>query len=132
MPQGQTRAERSGKGWAMAVLVTLDVFSGRPDPNWSLTAVQEAELTRRLAVLPTVARRPQQDEPLGYRGFRVQLHAKGNHASELRVFNGYIVGPRRINVDRGRALELWLLNTGQTSISSDLAAYISGEIAAVP
>ena len=51
-----------------AVRVELDIFSGRPNPTWTLSAGETAELKRRLADLPPSAKAPQ-PPPLGYRGF---------------------------------------------------------------
>jgi hypothetical protein len=63
--------------------VQLDVFSGRPNPRWTLSGEPLRELERRLEGLPETEERP---EPpgLGYRGFvigrkgRVQLRAFGS------------------------------------------------------
>ena len=117
---------------AMTAIVTLQVFSGRPDPNWPLTGKEEAEFERLVAGAPIAARPPNSlDEPLGYRGFRVHIDRVGASPSEFRVYHGWIMGTQ-IREDRGRVLERWLLNTGHGSIPSDLATYIQSEINAGP
>ncbi len=51
--------------------VTLNVFSGRPNPIWSLPPQKSAELVERLSVAgPPVA--PHQPPTLGFRGFTVE------------------------------------------------------------
>ena len=54
-----------------APIVELDVFSGRPNPRWQLSAEEGADLENRLGGLPQTdpAEIP---APLGYRGFRIQ------------------------------------------------------------
>ena len=50
--------------------VEIDLFSGRPNPTWELTAAEVSELKARLATLPTgspVA----MPEVLGYRGLHI-------------------------------------------------------------
>jgi len=62
--------------------VELDIFSGRPNPRWSLSAAEEAELVERLLdrsvpMAPVTV----SDAKLGYRGFLVR--ATGTTASTL-------------------------------------------------
>jgi hypothetical protein len=47
--------------------VELDVFSGRPNPRWTLTDAEAAQIEERLRNLPSAVELV--DEPLGYRGF---------------------------------------------------------------
>src|SRR3954454_19332066 len=53
---------------SLDVVVTLDVFSGRPNPSWTLSVNEEAELARRLQTLPPSFQSPAGSD-LGYRGF---------------------------------------------------------------
>lgn len=52
--------------------VQLDIFSGRPNPEWELGADEIERIEAMLADLPELVpiSRPA-DEPLGYRGFRI-------------------------------------------------------------
>jgi hypothetical protein len=109
----------------MAVIVTLEVFSGRPNPEWNLTPTQSAEFERRLAALPAGIAGP--DEPLGYRGFSVR-----GRAAPVRVFRGQVMNGDQLLADPGRRLERWLLDSGRSSIDPGLAAHIDSEIAAGP
>jgi hypothetical protein len=63
--------------------VELDVFSGRPNPRWTISA-HPADVWEAIASLPTVEN---QQEPghLGYRGFVLRQGAR-----EARVYNGRI------------------------------------------
>jgi hypothetical protein len=68
--------------------VELDVFSGRPNPRWQLTAEQINQLEDRLTGLReiTPVEIPNQ---LGYRGFRIQDENSGNRITVTN--NGYVV-----------------------------------------
>ena len=116
----------------MAAIVSLEIFSGRPDPNWSLTGKQQAEFERLIASAPVVARLlGPRDEPLGYRGFRVHIDHAGAAPSDLKIYDGWISGGQT-REDSGRAIERWLLDTAGSSIPNDLAAYVRSEIDASP
>jgi hypothetical protein len=60
----------------MATVVTLDVFSGRPNPMLQLSDAAETELTKRLGSLsnPTDRRPSGSIGGLGYRGFSIAKH----------------------------------------------------------
>ena len=64
--------------------VELDIFSGRPNPRWTLTATEEAELlTRLLDRSVPIAPMTITDGKLGYRGFLVR--ATGSTATALET-----------------------------------------------
>ena len=64
--------------------VTLDIFSGRPDPAWTLPAGQAQVLRALLEPLPEVDCGPM-DLPLGYRGFVVLLGQRPELSNEYRL-----------------------------------------------
>jgi hypothetical protein len=99
-------------GITQPVTVELDVYSGRPNPTWTLTAQEVAELTQRLQKLATLPTVPTVDN-LGYRGFLLRNPGTvPGIGTEVRVYNGII-----IITDQGRtsaykdshALEQWLI-----------------------
>src|ERR1700676_3786237 len=70
--------------------VTLDIFSGRPNPSWTMCADDEKELARQLADLPRAGEVPGGDD-LGYRGFVITNHAgQSGLPAEVRVFEGVV------------------------------------------
>ncbi len=85
--------------------VELDIFSGRPNPRWRLTATESAELMALLAELPEApgARPPD----LGYRGFVIHGGAGGTPGTPLRVFGGSVQAGGRHLAD-ARGAEAWL------------------------
>ena len=95
------------------VLVTLDVFSGRPNPSWSLSPDEAQELTRRLQGLPP-AHGPAPEGDLGYRGFHLAMQAPTLALpSEVTVGKGTVTvrgqGGTRHYID-AKGIELWLID----------------------
>jgi hypothetical protein len=94
------------------MLVTLEVFSGRPNPSWTLSAEQEQELIRRLQSLPPSDRSPA-GGGLGYRGFRIVNNSRRAQVpSEVVVAEGLVT----VRDDRGtrhhtdvNGIESWLV-----------------------
>src|SRR4051812_41825939 len=64
------RVDRAGNA---TVEVTIDVFSGRPNPSWILTPDEEVELESRIALATPLQPMAnlREDERLGYRGLIV-------------------------------------------------------------
>jgi hypothetical protein len=119
---GAYRAMRPGA----PVQVELDLYSGRPNPSWTLTADQTTTLDTMLAALsPSSAQPP--EGGLGYRGFLVHDGTK-----TIRVFQGSVTvqGAAQSEVfqDGSRALEHWLLETGQKAIDAQTYSTIQATL----
>lgn len=85
--------------------VELDVFSGRPNPSWTLSPEEADELARRLEDLRSLDQVPV--EPgLGYRGFLLSSPGR-----EIRVYQGGVTvtegGTTRRYADVSQ-IERWL------------------------
>lgn len=105
-----------------AVEVELDVYSGRPNPSWTLGPTEAADFLGRLAALPAAAPHEPQT-PLGYRGFVVRVAGPAG-ADELRVAGGRVERSRAGRVewygDPRRALERSLLDSGRAHLPDEL------------
>ncbi|HYI12422.1 MAG TPA: hypothetical protein VEK57_25435 [Thermoanaerobaculia bacterium] len=94
-------------------IITLNIYSGRPNPRWVLSEEQTAELRERLSAAAdnlTADAPPGSLQGLGYRGFEVRLH---DDAPPLHVHGG-VVGTPGVSAnlaDDGRELERFLLGT---------------------
>jgi hypothetical protein len=64
--------------------VALDIYSGRPNPAWTLTAEQTRRLREMLDLLPEAACDPLELN-LGYRGFVVELGQPPELSNEYRL-----------------------------------------------
>ena len=102
-----------------AATVEVDLYSGRPNPSWSLTPDEVAQLVKRVDGLAPA----DEVEPpgrLGYRGLRFRLYAQGREVASAESFDGHLrfqapEGPRHL-ADPGGEVERWLLETGQGKI----------------
>ena len=100
--------------------ITLDIFSGRPNPHWTLSAAECSVLLKQLEALPAAGDVSPSDPPgLGYRGVIVDAPGKG----PLRLFGGVVTdaadgSPRHL--DRGRAVELSIARASKGHISKEL------------
>lgn len=54
------------------IIISLGIYSGRPDPSWDLTDTQASEVVAAIAALPMATGTPPQGG-LGYHGFTVVL-----------------------------------------------------------
>jgi len=118
---------------ATSAVVTLDVFSGRPNPEWTLTPAMAADLSSRLGTLEATNETPKPFDGLGYRGMRVELHEQAGTTAVLNISHGYATldqgGQHSRYSDPGRQLESWLTNTGSEHLSADVLRYVMDEIA---
>lgn len=91
--------------------IELDIFSGRPNPAWTLTSDEGAALARLVANLPPAA--APADVALGYRGFIVTEDSTVGGAGGMRVFAGTVaVGGRHFKDVHGA--ERWLFDNARS------------------
>lgn len=116
----------------MSVTITLDIYSGLPNPSWELTAEQVSELVDRLrsSTQRTLSKLPSVDGRLGYRGFRVEaVQEKG--LESMTFIHGGLADVSRLYpslVLDGPNVEQWLLETSGGTITDELADYVRGQI----
>lgn len=107
--------------------VQLDVYSGRENPSWTLSAEQTAELLRRLGDLKPSADAPAPFDGLGYRS----VAATAGGASVTLSRGGATMerdGKAERRLDAGRALERWLISTGRGHAAPQLIDRLEREI----
>ena len=118
-----------------AIRVTLGIFSGRPDPTWTLTPAQTIELRQRLAALP-LTDQPFDDVewfPSGYHGLTLLLPAaEGQPPQLVEVYKGIVRVETASQVtrlaDEDHALERWLLTGGSGDDWSEFVGTILEEL----
>lgn len=121
----------AGENEAMPMAeVELDIFSGMPNPIWTLTDDEAESFASRLAALsPISAAEPVNN--LGYRGFLVQL-TQGADVQSVRIFRSVVEVSRNSTKsyvrDRDRALEWWLLSTGKPHMTEDVFQLVEREM----
>lgn len=112
---------------AGAVDVTLGIYSGRPDPRWSLTAEQAGGLEKLLANLPEGTGTPPVGG-LGYHGFTIVLPG-----GTLIAYHGMVAPPgegsRTVKADPTRSVERYLLETSRSHVAAGEAAEVERALA---
>lgn len=64
------------------ITVELDIFSGNPNPRWTLTPKEENELIARVMAEPSLTAPPKSAGGLGYRGFTISADNKAKNILE--------------------------------------------------
>jgi hypothetical protein len=107
----------------------LDIFSGMPNPRWTLTDAEADSFVKRLAVLSSTSG-AELSGNLGYRGFIVHV-MQGVNVQLVRVQAGVVhitKGATNVYVyDENRELERWLLTTGRTHLKNELLQIVERE-----
>ena len=103
----------------MSATIELDVFSGRPNPSWTIDDQSIRSLVSMLDAEPRVDAAPPADG-LGFRGFRVRL-SDGARVRDIHVSGSIIQeGPQRF-LDRGRTIEALILSTMPAAVRAEFA-----------
>lgn len=73
----------------MTITVELDIYSGRTNPQWKLTADESEALLKELKSLSVIDKNSiQQNDGLGYRGFLLHIiHSNGLLNKTISVYN---------------------------------------------
>ena len=108
------------------VAVELDVFSGRPNPTWTLAEPDATAYREKVGGLP-VASSGQVANNLGYRGFVVRT------GDEVVVVQRGVVRKTKGSTtayasDPNRDLERWLLRSGRSSVEPEVLTSVEREI----
>jgi hypothetical protein len=114
-----------------AILVEVDLYSGRPNPRFRIPRSLAGELVNRLADLPSTEV-PKPSVPLGYRGLRVESGQLGA-VGEIRLFDGVatvrlVDGSLRQLSDPNRDTERWLIGLGAGLVDREVAIYLQSEL----
>ena len=110
----------------MMLRVILDIFSGMPNPQWTLGLEQSIALAALVSSLSAAdpARMPEPPD-LGYRGFEISGFDGG--CDTYRVFHGRVDACGTVLADDRRQVETWLLQSARDVLPSDLYADLLGE-----
>lgn len=119
----------------MSLTVTLNVFSGRPNPVWTLDDSDSEKLLKLAAEAgePTNLKSSAGVTALGYRGFQVTA-APGHPAGSLSLHahQGILdAGPGEVNlISESRTIESFLLETAGNRIDKDVKKHIKDSLKA--
>ena len=109
----------------MSLTVTLNVFSGRPNPTWVIPEGGAAEFNDRVSKLETTSnlKAPGVMEGLGYRGFTVRR----NEENSVFTVHGGLVDPGHTSASLmadDREIEKWLLSTAPKDLTGEVRAHV--------
>jgi hypothetical protein len=121
---GLTWPAIAGEPWRTensSLRIELDVFSGRPNPTWSLNDEQSREFLVRFRALKKYRSNRKLYDGLGYRGFTV---TGLRDYDQVTVWEGLVetnrAGEREKVIDEAGRLERFLLETAKGHIDADL------------
>jgi hypothetical protein len=111
--------------------VELDIFSGRPNPSWTLSGEETSQLLSLMGDLPETDA-PLSEGGLGYRGFVVSFKDSQGRITRVRIHGGTIArsagGSTEYFADKDRKLERWLLKSSASRLSPDLYDIVAKEV----
>ena len=126
-PQNQNLSPTPTKTSSLVQKVELDIFSGLPNPTWTLTASEASELAGRISKLTRIETKEQRPGNLGYRGFIVQ-----DENQTIRAYQGIIEVSIQKSVifyrDPQRQVELWLLAGAKPQLDANFTEGITSAI----
>lgn len=112
------------------MIVEIDLYSGRPNPSWSLDEAQSAELTKRLDALQEVDK-GEPAQGLGYRGVIITMRDGVSGRPMTTIVSAGIVlerfhdGTERRRRDLSRSLESWIIRTGRSHLDPAVYEHIT-------
>lgn len=123
IPALDTYATSEGDNLTSArIEVELDIFSGYPNPVWTLSEADSTTFLKKLAMLPRASYRELSNN-LGYRGLIAEV-INETEETLVRIQNGTVELSQNGTIvyycDENRHLEKWLLNSGEATLKSDL------------
>jgi len=110
--------------------IELDIYSGRPNPEWKLTPKEEQDLVDRILANPSLMRPIDADTGgLGYRGYIVRALSEDENAwSRSKLPSQFRIGGRN---DDPEAAALWLLDSSEkpdSEVDDYLREYLHGSV----
>jgi hypothetical protein len=123
--------EQSQRGRALMtpVAVEVDIFSGRPNPGWTLSEADATTFRSKLSGLQKTAARSRSAN-LGYRGLVVTMPQE--RGTTIYIQNGVVEvsdsTPSSFFLDPQRSLERWLVGTGREFLGPELLETIDVDL----
>ena len=114
--------------------VEADIFSGRPNPRWTLDEADTAVVAAMLGALRPAPRAPAEAPGLGYRGVVLTgVEAAYPGCSEVRLHGATatvtcIEGTRHL-ADPGRRVETWIVQTARRHVEPEVFQAIADSLA---
>jgi hypothetical protein len=114
--------------------VEADIFSGRPNPRWTLDEASTAVVAAMLGALPPAAHPAAAPQALGYRGMVLRdVEAAFPGCTEVRLHGGAVTarcadGVRHL-ADAGRRVEAWVMETARRRVEPEVYQALKDSLA---
>jgi len=102
------------------MVVTALVYSGIPNPSWTIPEARAAEVSRAIAGIPRLDRDCPPQGGLGYSGVRVDIPDRGGAERTWIFAKGVAVSGDHCYADSGRKIERLLLESGRGRVDAAL------------
>lgn len=100
-------------------MVTLNIFSGRQNPSWQMSAEETQIFLAKLKQLKETAQHPNDNAMLGYSGITVDV--KCSTENQSWNFNSGVAKKNNLFfADTNRAIETFALKTGEAFLDNAL------------
>ena len=109
------------------VTVEIDIFSGMPNPEWTLSEPDAAVFLDKLSGLQRLEARPRSSK-LGYRGMAVRTGTGGGMYVQRGVIERNVGATTTFLLDPERSLERWLIGTGRKFLSPAVLEAIDADL----
>src|SRR5262245_50509919 len=108
--------------------IEVDLFSGRPNPHWELSAAESGEVLALLDALPACPFGPP-PESLAFRGFVLTIPGTGERIVSYRG-NVWRLKPAGNTCfrDSDRTLDQWLMSSSLSHLDSSVYELLSQEV----
>ncbi len=99
--------------------VELDIFSGRPNPKWSLSSKDTKTLAAMIEKLPRTKSTSIFDG-LGYRGFVVNSSTPIAGVNSIKIYKQVVkLDAANYRKDSDKTIERWLLTKAESALSKE-------------
>lgn len=105
----------------MIAHVKLRIFSGWPNPEWTIGDTESRKLAANITELPLMTMEMPRPKPrLGYRGMTVTLVTGDKAPATIDIYNQWVVDPRfaAVRADFKRQLEIMIFRTAPPEVAS--------------
>ena len=121
------------------MIVTLDAFSGRPNPSWVLDENDRQALISRVAGSMLAADSSEVRGGLGFRGYTVSAASDDDRAVEaaglpetFRIAAASLAGGAGFSADDALDAARWLLTTAHGAVEDDVLQAVADQMASTP
>jgi hypothetical protein len=105
---------------AAAMLVTVLIYSGIPNPSWAVPDAQALEISRAIAAMPPLAGACPAQGGLGYSGVSVSVPNPDGTSRNWLFARGVAASGDQCFSDANRMIERMLLKSGDGKMDPEL------------